>query len=120
MLAVCGRFERIHPVPAGDPQVSLNTLLNFVFRGTLMLFLAGAPALAQDAGRGKLLYETHCLACHYERIHKRDPARSLIRTQPQLRVEVVQRAALTGRRFTVEDLDDIAEYLNRTHYKLGK
>ena len=37
------------------------------------------PSHAQDADRGKLLYETHCLSCHYERIHKRDPARSLVR-----------------------------------------
>ena len=82
--------------------------------------LAAAPALSQDAQRGKLLYETHCLACHYERIHKRDASRSLIRSQAQLRVEVVQRAALTGQRFTTEDLDDIAEYLNRSHYRLAK
>ena len=29
-------------------------------------------------------------------------------------------AAQTGRPFTVEDLDDIAEYLNRTHYRFEK
>lgn len=45
---------------------------------------------------------------------------ALVLMLAQLRVEVVQRAALTGRRFTVEDLDDIAEYLNRTHYRLEK
>ena len=39
---------------------------------------------------------------------------------PQLRLEVAQRAAFTGQRFTVEDLDDIAEHLNRTHYRLQK
>ena len=78
------------------------------------------PAWAQDAQRGKALYETHCLACHYERIHKRDPSRSLVRTLAQLRLEVAQRAAHTGQRFTIEDLDDIAEYLNRTHYRLEK
>ena len=77
-------------------------------------------AQAQDAARGKQLYETHCLACHYERIHKRDPARSLIRTLAMLRVEVVERAAQTRRTFTTEDLDDIAEYLNRSHYRLEK
>ncbi len=86
----------------------------------IVLSLAGASALAQDAQRGKLLYETHCLACHYERIHKRDPSRSLVRTSPQLRLEVAQRAANTGQRFTLGDLDDIAEYLNRTHYKFRK
>jgi mono/diheme cytochrome c family protein len=86
------------------------------------LLLAGlAPlAQAQDAARGRELYETHCLGCHYERIHKRDPARSLVRTLPQLRVEVARRAELTKRRFAVEDLDDIAEYLNQTHYHLAK
>ena len=85
----------------------------------LMLLLA-MPAWAQDAQRGRLLYDTHCLSCHYERIHNRDPARSLVRTIAQLRLEVAQRAANTGQRFTIEDLDDIAEYLNRTHYRLGK
>ena len=82
--------------------------------------MAALPAWAQDAQRGKALYETHCLSCHYERIHKRDPARSLIHSNAQLRVEVANRAALTRQRFTVEDLDDIAEYLNRTHYRLEK
>jgi len=84
-----------------------------------MLMLA-APAWAQDAQRGKLVYETHCLSCHYERIHKRDPSRSLIRSLAQLDLEVAQRAANTGRRFTLEDLNDIAAYLNRSHYRLEK
>ena len=85
----------------------------------LILMLA-TPAWTQDAQRGKALYDIHCVACHYERIHKRDPSRSLIRSLAQLRVEVAQRAALTTQRFTVEDLDDIAEYLNRTYYRLEK
>lgn len=85
------------------------------------LAVALAPAaLAQDAARGKQLYETHCLACHYERIHKRERERSLVRTLAGLRLEVARRAELTGRPFAVEDLDDIAEYLNRSHYRLEK
>lgn len=86
----------------------------------VLLVMLAAPAWAQDAERGKLLYETHCLACHYERIHKREPSRSLVRTFTQLRLEVAQRAANTGQRFTLADLDDIAEYLNRTHYRLKR
>jgi mono/diheme cytochrome c family protein len=85
-----------------------------------LILMFAMPAWAQDAQRGKLVYETQCLSCHYERIHKRDPSRSLIRTVAQLRLEVAQRAASTGRRFTLEDLDDIAEYLNRSHYRLEK
>jgi len=93
-----------------------------VWRSAIPLFfaLAASPAHAQDVQRGKLLYETHCLVCHYERIHDREQSKSLIRTQAQLRVEVANRAALTKQRFTIEDLDDIAEYLNRTHYKFTK
>jgi hypothetical protein len=37
-----------------------------------------------------------------------------------LRVEVANRAAQTGKPFTMEDLDDIAEYLNRNHYRFEK
>jgi hypothetical protein len=90
-------------------------------KAMIAVFLALAmPAWAQDAERGRLVYETQCLTCHYERIHKRDPSRSLIRTFARLRLEVAQRAANTGQRFTLEDLDDIAEYLNRSHYRLEK
>jgi mono/diheme cytochrome c family protein len=85
-----------------------------------LLLLAAAPARAQDAARGRLLYETHCLSCHYERIHKRDAPHSLIKSRTQLRVEVAQRADLTKQRFTLDDLDDIAEYLDRTHYRFAR
>jgi mono/diheme cytochrome c family protein len=85
-----------------------------------LLALLPLPSWAQDAQRGKDLYDTHCLTCHYERIHKRDPSRTLVKTMAQLRLEVAQRAASTGHRFALEDLDDITEYLNRSHYRLQK
>jgi mono/diheme cytochrome c family protein len=86
----------------------------------VLLALAALPATAQDAERGRALYETHCLSCHYERIHRRAPERSLVRSETALRVEVARRATLTGRAFTAQELDDIAEYLNRSHYRLEK
>ena len=89
-------------------------------RIALALLMLAAPAWAQDPERGKALYDIHCVACHYERIHQRNSSRSVIRSLAQLRVEVVQRAALTKQRFTAEDLDDIAAYLNRSHYRLEK
>ena len=87
---------------------------------SVLLACVALPAWGQDALRGKDLYDTQCLSCHYERIHKRDPSRSLVKTMAQLRLEVAQRAAGTGRRFTIEDLEDITEYLNRSHYRLAK
>ena len=88
----------------------------------LMIVLAciAGAAVAQDAERGRLLYQTHCLGCHYERIHNRDPSRSLVKSPAQLGVEVAKRAQMTKQRFTVEDLDDIAEYLDRSHYRFKK
>ena len=91
----------------------------FLALGGLLLAALAPAAQAQDAARGKALYETHCLSCHYERIHKRDAARSLVRTLPQLRVEVARRTEQTKQRFSVEDVDDIAEYLNQSHYRFG-
>jgi mono/diheme cytochrome c family protein len=82
----------------------------------LVLAVAVLPATAQNAERGRLLYETHCTTCHYERVHERAAGRSRVHTLADLRDEVARRAALTGRPFTLEDLADIAEYLNRSHY----
>jgi hypothetical protein len=42
-----------------------------------------------------------------------------VQTLADLRDEVARRAAQTGRPFTLEDLADIAEYLNQTHYRFG-
>ena len=86
----------------------------------LLALLAAMPAMAQDPARGRLLYDTHCLSCHYERIHNRDAVHSRIVTRAGLLAEVAERAALTQRPFTREDLEDIAAYLDRSHYKLVK
>jgi len=95
----------------------------FALVALLMLAAGSAAAQAPDASdtrRGKSLYETHCGGCHYEQLHERPRERSIVHSLAELRDEVAQRAALTGRPFTPEDLDDIAEYLNRTHYKFEK
>ncbi len=86
----------------------------------VLLALVSLPAAAQDAGRGKLLYDTHCGSCHYERVHQRDRDKSLVKSLSDLRDQVARRAALTGRPFTLSDLEDIAEYLNRSHYRLAR
>ena len=87
---------------------------------SLFALAAALPAAAQDAERGRLLYDTHCLSCHYERIHKRDPARSRIQSFTALEIEIAERGLQAGRSFTREEIDAIAEYLNRTHYRLQK
>jgi mono/diheme cytochrome c family protein len=85
------------------------------------LLTAAAPsASGADAERGRQLYELHCGGCHYERVHQRERWRSRIKTTAALRVEVARWAKETGRPFRAEDVDDIAEYLDRSHYRLAK
>ena len=75
-------------------------------------------AAAQDAERGKLLYDTHCGECHYERVHER--LRSDVKDLADLRGTVGRWSRKTARRsFSVDELDDIAEYLNESHYRFG-
>ncbi|MDH4174776.1 MAG: cytochrome c [Betaproteobacteria bacterium] len=86
----------------------------------VLLVCVSLPATAQDAGRGRLLYQTHCGGCHYERVHQRERDKSLVKSLSDLRDQVARRAALTGHAFTLSDLEDIAEYLNRSHYRLAR
>ena len=85
----------------------------------LALAFVSLPAAAQDAERGKLVYETQCDGCHYARVHERERSKSRVQTLADLRDQVVLRAGQTGRPFTLEDLEDVAEYLNRSYYRFG-
>lgn len=76
------------------------------------------PALGQDdAARGKLLYETHCGGCHYERVH--DRMRTKIKDLADLRDEVARWAPQTKRQFTLDEREEIVQYLNASHYRIG-
>jgi hypothetical protein len=76
------------------------------------------PACAQEVERGRVLYETYCGDCHYERVHKRSLGNSRIRTLSDLRDMVARRAPLTKFRFSPDDMEDVVQYLNKTYYKL--
>lgn len=76
-----------------------------------------AAAAPEEVERGKLLYETHCGECHYERVHQR--LRSDVRDLPQLRDTVAKWAAQTKHRFTLEDQEAVVQYLNESHYRFG-
>ena len=86
----------------------------------IILLAAALPAQAQDARRGRQIYETHCLTCHYEHVHERAPERSRIHSLKELRKETALRAGLTGVRFTREDLEDVVAYLDQSHYHFTK
>ena len=67
---------------------------------SLLLLLAACPALAaaQDAARGRELYQTYCGGCHYERVH--DRLRSEVKDLSDLRDMVTRWAPQTKYRFS--------------------
>jgi hypothetical protein len=93
--------------------ISVKSLLG----PTLTAAMLALPAFAQDAARGKLLYETHCGGCHYERVH--DRLHTEIRDPADLRAMVARWAPQTKRNFSPDELADIVEYLNVSHYRIG-
>jgi mono/diheme cytochrome c family protein len=87
-------------------------------RGISLLFLLlPAAASAQDAERGRVLYQTYCGGCHYERVH--DRMRSEVQDLSDLRDMVARWAPQTKRSFTLDEREDIAQYLNESHYRIG-
>lgn len=86
------------------------------FLSFFVLLLPGA-ALAQDPADGRLLYETHCGGCHYERVHQR--THSDLRGIGDLRDAVARWSKQTKRTYTLDELDNIVQYLNESHYRFG-
>jgi mono/diheme cytochrome c family protein len=82
-----------------------------------LLCLFAGPALAQDPADGKLLYETHCGTCHYERVHQR--TRSDVKDIADLRDTVARWAMQTKRPWTLDELEGVVQYLNQSHYRFG-
>ena len=75
------------------------------------------PVAAQDFDRGRTLYQSYCGGCHYERLHQR--ARSSIKDLSDLRDAVARWAPQTKYPFTLDEREDVVEYLNVSHYRIG-
>jgi hypothetical protein len=86
-------------------------------RFSLLLLLLPCFAFAQEAAQGRVLYETYCGGCHYERVHQR--TRSEIRDLADLRDAVARWSKQTKRTYTLDELDSIVQYLNESHYRFG-
>ena len=82
-----------------------------------LLILLPRAGLAQDPAEGRVLYETYCGGCHYERVHQR--TRSEIRDLGALRDAVARWSKQTKRTYSLDELDSIVQYLNESHYRFG-
>ena len=83
----------------------------------LFFLLVPGLAWAQDPAPGRVLYETHCGGCHYERVHER--TRSSVKGLADLRDTVARWAGETKRIFTLDEIESIVQYLNESHYRFG-
>ena len=72
--------------------------------------------LAADVQRCRLLYETHCIACHDTRVHKRDG--KIATDYDAIRMQVLRWQSNTFLRWDTGDIDAVATYLARTFYKV--
>ena len=84
--------------------------------GMLLPLLAAAQA-AEPAERGRLLYQTYCGGCHYERVH--DRLRTEVKDLSDLRDMVARWAPQTKRTFSLDEREDVVQYLNESHYRIG-
>jgi len=80
--------------------------------------LPAAGADAPDLERGRALYEIHCIACHTSKVHRRMPPSAI--DLEALRFIVKVWVEEQGLRWSPEDIEDVVQYLDRTHYHFSK
>lgn len=75
-----------------------------------------ASRVAGDPGRGQLLYETHCRACHSTQMHWRDNRR--VQDWASLLAQVRQWQSRAHLGWTDDDVQAVARHLNDHIYRL--
>ena len=85
----------------------------------LALLCLPLAAAAQEPERGRMLYDTYCGDCHYPRVHERSRETSRVKNLADLRDMVADRAMLTKYRFSLDEKEDVVQYLNASYYKFA-
>jgi hypothetical protein len=98
---VCAAGLAAAPVPAQPPTLPAPP----------------ADALPQPPPtRGRLLYETHCIACHTSQMHWRDAR--IARDWPGLVAQVRRWQERASLQWSEADVLEVARHLNATIYRL--
>jgi mono/diheme cytochrome c family protein len=82
--------------------------------GSVLAAAANEPAKS----RGQLLYENHCIRCHANSVHSRNPRR--VHNLPDLYQWVDKWAKLQKLEWSQDEIRDVVDYLNHKYYKLKK
>jgi len=77
-----------------------------------------SPASASFANevRGRLLYETACIACHTTQAHWRD--KRIVQSWPELLYQVTRWQHNAGQNWSGAEIVDVGAYLNHRFYNL--
>lgn len=76
---------------------------------------SGKKAPGNDGSRGALLYQTHCIACHNEKVHWREER--LARDWGSLNYQVQRWQRNSGLSWEEQDVRAVARYLNQLYYE---
>ena len=97
--------------------VALTPLAGLGFQPSYLGSVQGGRALATaDVQRGRLLYETHCVACHTTQAHWRD--KHIVRSWADLLYQVARMERNAGQDWSSAEIGDVAAYLNEQFYKM--
>jgi hypothetical protein len=91
------------------PLISLGSDLTYEDTGK-------PEAAAADVQRGRLLYETYCVACHTTQAHWRD--KHIVGSWSDLLYQVTRMQKNAGQDWSTTEISDVAAYLNELFYKL--
>ncbi len=87
---------------------------------TLLVLAGCAPRMtvveAASENRGRLLYDTACVACHTTQAHWR--GKSVVHSWSDLVYQVTRWQQNAGQQWTPEEIVDVAAYLNGEFYRL--
>jgi len=94
-------------------------MLSFLPRVASVLAFLGTAAVsvdvhAQNAERGRDLYENHCVKCHTTQVHGRKSRTAL--SLGELREIVDQWQSSQKLRWRADEIDDVVHYLSSTRY----
>lgn len=81
------------------------------------LTLAPSPGWSEDYERGRQLYENHCQACHSSLLHS--PLKGRIKSFRELQSQVSSWSTHAAKDWSVEEVNDVSYYLDRTFYHFG-
>jgi mono/diheme cytochrome c family protein len=99
--------------------IALWPLMGFSLGSYLAYENTGPPeiaAAAADVQRGRLLYETYCIACHTTQAHWRD--KHIVRSWADLLYQVTRMQKNAGQDWSSNEIGDVAAYLNEIFYKM--